>query len=219
MKKIELRKTNLNLNRNYRMPIISIEGNLGAGKSTLLERIQKRCIQENNKHIHIIPESLDIWNKIKEGEKSILQLFYENKSKYAMTFQILCFLTITYNMMGEIQRLGKKDIVIIERSPISNIVVFAEMLYDDKIIGEVEWSVLKYMANGLMMPVDKIVYLRSSPDECLERVKSRAREGEEDISLSYLERVHNKHEDWLAQVQHETIESPDEIQRFIDRLF
>ena len=201
------------------MPIISIEGNVGATKSTLLERIQQRCIQENNKHIHIIPESLDIWNKIKEGDKNILQLFYDDKKKYAMSFQILTFLTMTYNMMGEIQRLGKKDTVIIERSPISNIAIFAQMLYDDKIIGEVEWSVLKYMANGLMMPVDKIVYLRSNPEECLERVQRRAREGEENISLSYLERVHKQHEDWLAQVQHETIESPDEIQRFIDRLF
>lgn len=201
------------------MPIISIEGNVGAGKSTLLERIQRRCIQDNNKHIHIIPESLDIWNKIKEGEKSILQLFYDDKKKYAMPFQVLAFLTMTYNLMGEIQRLGKKDTVIIERSPISNIAVFAQMLYDDKIIGEVEWSVLKYMANGLMMPVDKIVYLRSTPDDCLERVQTRAREGEDSISLSYLERVHKQHEDWLAQVQHETIESQDEIQRFIDRLF
>jgi deoxyadenosine/deoxycytidine kinase len=201
------------------MPIISIEGNVGSTKSTLLERIQQRCIQENNKHIHIIPESLDIWNKIKEGDKNILQLFYDDKKKYAMSFQILTFLTMTYNMMGEIQRLGKKDTVIIERSPISNIAIFAQMLYDDKIIGEVEWSVLKYMANGLMMPVDKIVYLRSNPEECLERVQRRAREGEENISLSYLERVHKQHEDWLAQVQHETIESPDEIQRFIDRLF
>ena len=201
------------------MPIISIEGNIGAGKSTLLERIQKRCIQENNKNIHIIPESLDVWNKIKEAEKSILQLFYENKKKYGFPFQILTFLTITYNMMGEIQRLGKKDTVIIERSPISNIAVFAQMLYDDKIIGEAEWSVLKYLANGMMMPVDKIVYLRSVPYECMERVHNRNREGEEDLPLSYLQRVHDKHEDWLKQVQHETIETTDEIQRFIDRLF
>jgi len=201
------------------MPIIAIEGNIGATKSTLLERIQKRCIQENNKHIHIIPESLDIWNKIKEGDKTILQLFYEDKHKYAMSFQILTFLTMTYNMMGEIQKLGKKDTIIIERSPISNIVIFAQMLYDDKIIGEVEWSIIRYMANGLMMPVDKIVYLRSKPEECLERIKVRAREGEEDISLAYLERIHNQHEEWLKEVQHETIESTDEIQRFIDRLF
>jgi deoxyadenosine/deoxycytidine kinase len=201
------------------MPIISIEGNIGAMKSTLLERIQKRVIQENNKHIHIIPESLDLWEKIKEGEKSILQLFYDDKKKYAMPFQVLTFLTITYNMMGEIQRLGKKDTVIVERSPISNIMIFSQMLYDDKIIGEVEWSVLKYMANGLMMPVDKIVYLRSKPDECMERIKTRNREGEQDISLSYLQKIHDKHEKWLQDIQHETIETQDEMQRFIDRLF
>ena len=153
------------------MPIISIEGNIGAGKSTLLQKIQERVIQENNKHIIIIPESLDIWNEIKEGDKSIFQLFYENKSKYGFAFQILTFLTITYNMMGQLQKMGKKDTIIIERSPISNIMIFGQMLYDDKIIGDAEFSILKYLVNGLMMPVDKIVYLRSTPEECMERVK------------------------------------------------
>lgn len=201
------------------MPIISIEGNIGAGKSTLLERIEKRAIEKKAKNIHIIPESLDIWDKIKEGEKTILELFYENKKKYAVPFQMLTFLTITYNLMGEIQKLGKNKTVIVERSPISNIAVFAKMLYDDKIIGEAEWSILKYMANGLMMPVDKIVYLRSRPDDCMARVRQRGREGEETITLEYLEKVHKYHEDWLVEVQHETIETPDEIDRFIDRLF
>jgi deoxyadenosine/deoxycytidine kinase len=201
------------------MSIISIEGNIGAGKSTLLQKIQKRAIQENNKNIIIIPESLDIWNEIKEGDKSIFQLFYENKNKYALAFQILTFLTITYNMMGQLQKIGKKDTIIIERSPISNIVIFGQMLYDDKIIGEAEWSILKYMVNGLMMPVDKIVYLRSTPDECMERVKERNREGEQDIELDYLQTIHDKHEAWLDTMQHETIETTDEMQRFIDRLF
>jgi len=201
------------------MPIISIEGNIGAGKSTLLERIQKRAIQENNKTIHIVPESLDIWEKIKDGDKSIFQLFYENKEKYGFAFQVLTFLTITYNMMGELQKLAKKETVIIERSPISNIVIFGQMLYDDKIIGEAEWSILKYMANGMMMPVDKIVYLRSIPIDCLKRVEERDREGEQDIKVEYLQKIHDLHEKWLKEIQHETIETSEEIDRFIDRLF
>jgi deoxyadenosine/deoxycytidine kinase len=201
------------------MPIISIEGNIGGLKTTLLNRIQKRAIEKNAKNIHIVPEALDIWDKIKEGDKSILELFYEDKKKYAVPFQMLTFLTITYNIMGEMQRLSKDKIVIVERSPISNISVFGQMLYEDKIIGEAEWSILKYMANGLMMPVDKIVYLRSRPDDCMQRVRQRGRDGEESITLEYLEKVHKRHEDWLSEVQHETIETPDEIDRFIDRLF
>lgn len=201
------------------MPIISIEGNIGAGKSTLLERIEKRAIEKKVKNIHTIPECLDIWEKIKEGEKNILELFYDNKKKYAVPFQMLTFLTITYNLMGEMQRMTKDKIVILERSPISNISVFGQMLYDDKIIGDAEWSILKYMANGMMMPVDKIVYLRSRPDDCMQRVRQRERDGEDIITLEYLEKVHNQHEKWLGEVHHERIETPDEIDRFIDRLF
>jgi deoxyadenosine/deoxycytidine kinase len=201
------------------MPIISIEGNIGAGKSTLLERIHNRAIQENNKKIHIIPESLDIWNQIKDGDKSIFQLFYENRNKYGFAFQVLTFLSTVYNMMGELQKLAKKETVIIERSPISNIVIFGQLLYDDKIIGEAEWSILKYMANGLMLPVDKVVYLRSTPVDCLLRVEERDREGEQDIKVEYLQKIHDLHEKWLSDFQHETIETSEEIDRFIDRLF
>jgi deoxyadenosine/deoxycytidine kinase len=201
------------------MPIISIEGNVGAGKSTLLERIHNRAFEKKVSNIQTIPECLDIWEKIKEGEKNILELFYENKKKYAVPFQMLTFLTITYNLMGEMQRMTKDKIVIIERSPISNIEIFGRMLYDDKIIGEAEWSILKYMANGLMMPVDKIVYLRSKPDDCMQRVRLRERDGEEAITIPYLDKIHKRHEEWLSEVPHETIESREEIDRFIDGLF
>lgn len=201
------------------MPIISIEGNIGAGKSTLLEKIQKRIIQTNNQKIHIIPESIDVWTSIKDGKKNILELYYNHMKKYAVPFQILTFLSSTFNIMGEIQRLGKDDIVIIERSPISNIAVFAQMIYDEKIINAAEWGVLKFMANGLMMPVDTIVYLRTTPEDCMERVKDRNRLGEGPISLSYLDKVHQQHERWLADVPHETVETQEEQQRFIDRLF
>jgi deoxyadenosine/deoxycytidine kinase len=81
---------------------------------------------------------------------------YENKKKYAVPFQMLTFLTITYNLMGEMQRMTKDKIVIIERSPISNIEIFGRMLYDDGIIGEAEWSILKYMANLGGMTINTI---------------------------------------------------------------
>lgn len=201
------------------MPIISIEGNIGSGKSTLLERIHNKAFEKKVSNIQTIPECLDIWEKIKDGEKNILELFYENKKKYAVPFQMLTFLTITYNLMGEMQRMTKDKIVIIERSPISNIEIFGRMLYDDGIIGEAEWSILKYMANGLMMPVDKIVYLRSKPDDCMQRVRLRERDGEESITIPYLDKIHKRHEEWLSEVEHETIESREEIDRFIDGLF
>jgi thymidylate kinase len=45
--------------------------------------------------------------------------------------------------------------------------------------------------------VDLTVYLRASPDTCYERIKSRSRTEESQISKKYIEQLHSLHESWL----------------------
>ena len=42
-----------------------------------------------------------------------------------------------------------------------------------------------------------VVYLRSTPELCYERIKLRGRSGEEDITLKYLQDLNQAHEDWI----------------------
>ena len=44
-----------------------------------------------------------------------------------------------------------------------------------------------------------IVYLRATPETCLERIQTRHRSEEESIDLKYLQTLHERHEDWLMQ--------------------
>lgn len=44
-----------------------------------------------------------------------------------------------------------------------------------------------------------IVYLRASPETCLERIQKRHRSEEESISLDYLHTLHERHEEWLIK--------------------
>jgi deoxyadenosine/deoxycytidine kinase len=43
----------------------------------------------------------------------------------------------------------------------------------------------------------KIIYLKCSPEVCLGRIKIRGREEEKNITLEYLNKLHQAHEDWL----------------------
>lgn len=43
----------------------------------------------------------------------------------------------------------------------------------------------------------KIIYLRCPPEECYNRTKLRKRAEENDIPLSYLTLIHEKHEKWF----------------------
>lgn len=49
-------------------------------------------------------------------------------------------------------------------------------------------------------PLKAIIYLKCSPELCLERIKQRGRKGEEGIGLEYLRKVHERHEEWLQNI-------------------
>lgn len=78
---------------------------------------------------------------------------------------------------------------------------------DPPLIDDLEYEVYKQWFNWLMerQPpnVDLIVYLRTTPDTCMDRLKIRGRSEEEDVPMSYLEALHARYEDWL-------IDNPDQ---------
>ncbi len=51
----------------------------------------------------------------------------------------------------------------------------------------------------LMKKFFRIVYLRATPETCLERIQARHRSEEETIDLNYLQALHECHEDWLVK--------------------
>ncbi len=53
-----------------------------------------------------------------------------------------------------------------------------------------------------------IVYLRATPETCLERIQARHRSEEESIDLDYLRTLHERHEDWLMQRNHTNSSAP-----------
>lgn len=42
-----------------------------------------------------------------------------------------------------------------------------------------------------------LVYLRATPETCLERIKCRNRPEEQSITIDYLRQLHELHENWL----------------------
>jgi ribonuclease HI len=109
-------------------------------------------------------------------------------------------------MMAYISRLSllkkalKKDydVIVTERSVLTDKMVFAKMLYDDKNIEEIEYSIyLKWFDEFIEeLPELKIVYVQTDPIIAKTRVDKRAREGE-NIPLEYLINCDKYHNDWL----------------------
>ena len=120
--------------------ILSLDGNIGAGKSTLLAEI-RRALPE----IHIVDEPVGQWTSlIHSNGKNLLELFYEDKKRWAYTFQncaILSRLKMIRDAILHTHLMGDSNQVIItERSILTDKYVFAEMLRDSGDMDPLEWE-------------------------------------------------------------------------------
>jgi deoxyadenosine/deoxycytidine kinase len=189
--------------------IVSIEGNIGAGKSTLLRGLEKH-LQNSRKSasnfdfaVTFVDEPLKEWMGLTtKAGVSMLQSFYDNPAKNAFAFQILALSAICkdHNEMLRIHKENRVEgVMVTERCVTSTSRVFTDMLHQKGYISEIEHISYVQMYNEVAanLTPSLIIYLQSDPTTCLHRVKTRARDGEDNISLEYLSELHHAYEQWI----------------------
>lgn len=175
--------------------IISIEGNVGAGKSSLLSAIRNKLRLENRKDIIVLEEPVDEWVKINDGTRNILQCLYEMPNRYAFAFQTLVAVSTMKANFRAIHENPEAKIILCERSLLSSRGVFAEALKDDGAMNELESGVYDELFHEAIlewMYPKSTIYLRTSPEICLERIGMRGRAEEKNIDVGWL----NKYQEY-----------------------
>jgi deoxyadenosine/deoxycytidine kinase len=187
--------------------IISIEGNMGVGKTTFINTLQEYF---KDKHpIHILEEPVSLWQSIKDKEgKDILSHFYEDQSKWAFSFQMMAYISRLAILKQAIKD-HPDSIIITERSVHSDRHIFAKMLYDDKLINEIDYQIYNQWFDHFIedVPITGTIYLQCTPEISNQRVLKRARKGET-IPLSYLIKCNQYHEEWLDSTKADTSTAP-----------
>lgn len=207
---------NNNNNNTFSISVVSLEGNIASGKSTLLEKLRE--VYKNYPNILFVKEPVDEWEKVKdEYGVTMLEKFYENQEKYSFPFQMMAYVSRIKefrNTVNEIKNIlltnsGKNNhfIIITERSLYTDKLVFAKMLYDNKKIEPINYQVYLNWFDTFSseFKVNKIIYIKTLPKICNERIKKRSRDGEACISLDYLESCDTYHEDMLDIIHKESI--------------
>ena len=189
-------------NKNYPI-IISIDGNIGSGKSTLLKILKQEL---NNNNLIYLEEPVDDWKKIADNNTNILNEFYLDKKRWGYTFQNLAFITRSSILLDTIKKsktniFQKRKVILTERSTETDKNIFAKMLYDQKIISELEFKLYNYWYEKLFneIKIKNIIYLRTTPIEAYERIKKRSRCEEKNIPIDYIQTVHQYHDNWLLE--------------------
>ena len=181
-----------NMNKMNKM-IVSIEGNIGSGKSTLVNFLKEKYSDK----ILFIDEPVDEWKKMKMDNKDVLEHFYLDQKKYSYLFQSFAYITRLKYLQDALNN-PDYDIIITERSTESDKYLFAKMLYEQKIMNELEWKVYNTWYDYFNINIDLFIYVKTDIDNCIKRIKMRDRSGEDSISKKYLTDLHNKHEEWLS---------------------
>jgi len=191
--------------------IVSIEGNIGSGKSTLLSNLRDHY--KNNSNVVFLKEPVDEWEKIKdENGETILKKFYADQEKYSFPFQMMAYVS-RLKVLRDTLKTIKNDthdrniIIITERSLYTDKMVFAKMLYDSKKIEHVNYQIYLNWFDTFSdeFPVNKVVYVKTSPDKCYQRIVKRSRTGEENIPLDYLASCSNYHDNMLDKENQECV--------------
>lgn len=194
---------------------VSIEGNIAAGKSTFLD------ILASEVNILAVPEPVSKWQSVHSTSsgKNLLETFYSDPKRFSYLFQTFAFLSRMQSQMHPLETLAmdatnkrivkgehhkKEDVIVFERSVLSDRFCFAENCFETGLMSDIEFEVYKTFHTFLveefkMLGLNGIIYLRTTPETCENRLKKRNRSEEKTVSREYLESLHKKHEDWLMK--------------------
>lgn len=162
---------------------IVIEGNIGGGKSTVLNMISQRT------RLPIFLEPVDTdW---KDG----LSLFYNDNARWGFAFNLKVLMT--YH-----QWRNNNFKAVYERCPMSSKCVFSQLQYENKLMTKFENDLYQQYYESLAWEPEVVIYIRTPPEVCYERMNSRARECESNVPLSYLQQVHHKYEQLCEDIIH-----------------
>lgn len=202
------------------MKLFSIEGNIGSGKSTFIAKLKEHLKHVDGIPVVYVPEPVEEWESIKSvDEKNMIELFYANPKQYAFAFQMMAYITRLAYLKREIKKYPD-CILISERSLLADYYVFARMLYDSGDIAQEQFEIYNRWFNEFLEDVvmTGIIYLKTDPDVCFERCTSRARKGENTISLEYLTQCSSMHDKWLNNTDINTLELSDNSEEEIEEV-
>ena len=110
-------------------------------------------------------------------------------------------------LLKEAIELNPGSIIITERSLFTDKLVFAKMLYDSKKMEDVNYFIYLNWFDTFSesYPVKKIIYVKTEPKVCFERIEKRSRQGENNIPLEYLNECNNYHEKMMDELNVEKL--------------
>ena len=177
---------------------ICVEGTIGVGKTTILNRLADELQTVLETPCEILQEPLEKWVEFGKNKVNLLQLMYLDPVKYGASFQTLACST-------KIEQLaGKKGVRLVERSLGAQANIFIPILLQQKSLSDINAEILTQLirvTSNITSGLEPhcIVYLRTSPEVAINRIRKRGRSEEANISVQYLQQLSDHYDLWLLK--------------------
>lgn len=171
------------------MKLLTLEGLIGAGKSKQM-KLLREALKDTD--VVFLEEPVEDWMA-----NDLLQSFYRGELS-PVAFQMAVLVSLFGPLISAIRRNPK--LIVSERSPYSNFHVFAKAN-----LSGVELAAYAYTFTELMAAMPAIdvtmVFLDTSVDTAMARIRSRDRSSEDTIAREYLALLKDNHETLCASVE------------------
>lgn len=178
--------------------LLCIEGLIGAGKTTICQELQENInqfLETTNMKLKILKEPVDYWREL-----GLLDRFYKDQNRWAFTFQLTALVTKCMELM----KLDDDTVYIIERSPYTDLNCFAKLCNMSGSIDDMEMNIYMLYFKHFISQLEtkcaiQFIYLKTSPEICMDRIKKRDRAEEKGIPIEYLISLEKLHDNWLLE--------------------
>ncbi|MEP2238320.1 MAG: 2-amino-4-hydroxy-6-hydroxymethyldihydropteridine diphosphokinase [Maribacter sp.] len=160
---------------------VAIEGNIGAGKTTLATKISEDF------NAKLILERF--------AENPFLPSFYEDQARYAFPLE-MSFLADRYQQFTE----DTNQLDLFKSFMVSDYDIYKSLIFAKVTLQQNEFDLYRKVFNFMYKEVKKpkvYVYLYQTTERLLQQIKKRGRDYEQNIELTYLEKINRGYFDFL----------------------
>ncbi|MDP5061146.1 MAG: 2-amino-4-hydroxy-6-hydroxymethyldihydropteridine diphosphokinase, partial [Maribacter sp.] len=160
---------------------VAIEGNIGAGKTTLATKISEDF------NAKLILERF--------AENPFLPNFYKDQDRYAFPLE-MSFLADRYQQFTE----DTNQLDLFKSFMVSDYDIYKSLIFAKVTLQQNEFDLYRKVFNFMYKEVKKpkiYVYLYQTTERLLQQIKQRGRDYEQNIELTYLEKINRGYLDFL----------------------
>jgi 2-amino-4-hydroxy-6-hydroxymethyldihydropteridine diphosphokinase len=160
---------------------VAIEGNIGAGKTSLANKMA------DDFNAKLILERF--------AENPFLPSFYKDQARYAFPLE-MSFLADRYQQFTE----DTNQLDLFKSFMVSDYDIYKSLIFAKVTLQQNEFALYRKVFNFMYKEVKKpkiYVYLYQTTERLLQQIKQRGRDYEQNIEISYLERINRGYFDFL----------------------